>query len=50
MIVTGDHGIAFDAPRHAKFNYGYDLSSAVLHVPLIVHGPRIVPRRAATAW
>ena len=37
VIVTADHGIAFDAPRHEKFNYGYDLSSAVLHVPLIVH-------------
>jgi arylsulfatase A-like enzyme len=41
VIITGDHGIAFDAPRHAKFNYGYDLTTAVLHVPLIVHGPLI---------
>lgn len=41
VLVTGDHGIAFDSPRHSKFNYGYDLTSIVLHVPLIVHGPRI---------
>jgi arylsulfatase A-like enzyme len=41
IFVTGDHGIAFDPPRHTKFNYGYDLSSIVLHVPLIVHGPMV---------
>jgi arylsulfatase A-like enzyme len=39
IVLTGDHGIAFDEPRHAKFNYGYDLYSSVLHVPLIVHAP-----------
>ena len=43
IFLTADHGIAFDAPRHARFNYGYDLSTAVLHVPLIVHGPGIGP-------
>lgn len=41
VIVTGDHGIDFDEPRHERFQYGYDLSSAVLHVPLIVHAPFI---------
>lgn len=44
VVVTADHGIAFDAPRHAKFNYGYDLYSSVLHVPLIFHAPFIAPR------
>ena len=45
VIVTGDHGVAFDAPRHEKFNYGYDLYSAVLNVPLIVHAPFVPVRR-----
>jgi arylsulfatase A-like enzyme len=44
IIVTADHGIAFDPPRHEKFNYGYDLSSAVLHVPLLFHGS-FIPKR-----
>ncbi len=43
IVITGDHGIAFDAPRHETFNYGYDLSTAVLHVPLIVHAPFLAP-------
>jgi choline-sulfatase len=45
-MVTGDHGIAFDPPRHTQFNYGYDLTTVVLHVPLIVHGPMITPQRS----
>jgi arylsulfatase A-like enzyme len=44
IIVTADHGIAFDPPRHEKFNYGYDLSSAVLHVPLVFHAS-FIPKR-----
>jgi arylsulfatase A-like enzyme len=44
VVLTGDHGIAFDEPRHAKFNYGYDLSSAVLHVPLIWSAQFLQPR------
>jgi arylsulfatase A-like enzyme len=44
VVLTGDHGIAFDEPRHAKFNYGYDLYSSVLHVPLIVHAPFLQAR------
>ncbi|HET8939175.1 MAG TPA: sulfatase-like hydrolase/transferase, partial [Polyangiales bacterium] len=44
VVLTGDHGIAFDEPRHAKFNYGYDLYSSVLHVPLIVHAPFLAAR------
>jgi arylsulfatase A-like enzyme len=46
LFLTGDHGIAFDPPRHVKFNYGYDLTTIVLHVPLIVHGPSVVVRRS----
>jgi arylsulfatase A-like enzyme len=45
VIISADHGIAFDAPRHEKFNYGYDLSSAVLHVPLIFHADFVLPRQ-----
>ncbi|MGD8859790.1 MAG: sulfatase-like hydrolase/transferase [Myxococcales bacterium] len=41
VIITADHGIAFDEPRHGKHGYGYDLYSVVLHVPLIVRGPGI---------
>lgn len=44
IIVTADHGIAFDPPRHEKFNYGYDLSTAVLHVPLLFHAS-FIPKR-----
>jgi arylsulfatase A-like enzyme len=43
VFITGDHGIAFDKPRHDTFNYGYDLSTAVLHVPLIAHAPFFPP-------
>ncbi len=45
LFVTGDHGIAFEAPRHTKLNYGYDLTTVVLHVPLIVHGPAVRVQR-----
>jgi arylsulfatase A-like enzyme len=48
VLLTGDHGIAFDEPRHAKFNYGYDLYSSVLHVPLIVHAPWLPARKLDT--
>jgi arylsulfatase A-like enzyme len=48
IIVTADHGIAFDPPRHEKFNYGYDLSSAVLHVPLIFHAS-FIPKREVSS-
>jgi arylsulfatase A-like enzyme len=44
VVLSADHGIAFDEPRHATFNYGYDLHTAVLHVPLIVHAPFLQPR------
>lgn len=44
IVITADHGFAFDEPRHGKAHYGYDLSSAVLHVPLIIHAPFVPPR------
>jgi arylsulfatase A-like enzyme len=31
-----------------RAHYGYDLYSATLHVPLIVHGPELEPRRVDT--
>lgn len=39
VVLTADHGIDFDATHHAKFNYGYDLYTSVLHVPLIIRVP-----------
>jgi len=48
VIVTGDHGIGFDKPRHQRFGYGYDLSTIVLHVPLIVRGPGVKPQTLAS--
>ena len=52
VFITGDHGIAFDDARHGRLNYGYDLSSVVLHVPLIVRGPlvkqQVIDRIAST--
>jgi arylsulfatase A-like enzyme len=48
VIVTGDHGIGFDKPRHQRFGYGYDLSTIVLHVPLIVRGPGVKPQTLST--
>lgn len=45
IVVTADHGIAFDVPRHEQFNYGYDLHTAVLHVPLFVAAPFVRRQR-----
>ena len=47
IVLTGDHGIAFDEPRHQVNHYGYDLSTLVLHVPLLVRSPRLDPTRIA---
>jgi arylsulfatase A-like enzyme len=41
-IITADHSTVFHpAPATRIGHYGYDLYSATLHVPLIVHGPGI---------
>jgi arylsulfatase A-like enzyme len=46
IIFTADHSTVFHPnPESRKFHYGYDLYTATLHVPLIVHGPGIVPGR-----
>ena len=45
IVLTGDHGIAFDEPRHQDNHYGYDLSTLVLHVPLLVRSPGLAPTR-----
>jgi arylsulfatase A-like enzyme len=46
VILTSDHSTVFHPnPASRRFHYGYDLYTATLHVPLIVHGPGIVPGR-----
>src|SRR5690606_2606101 len=47
VILTADHGVGFDRPRHAKQGYGHDLSSAVLHVPMMWRHPSFKPHREA---
>jgi arylsulfatase A-like enzyme len=42
VIVSADHSTVFHPnPASRRAHYGYDLYSATLHVPLIVHGPSI---------
>ena len=41
VVITGDHACAFDAPRHTRHGYGYDLYASVLHVPLVMHVPGV---------
>ncbi len=45
IVVTSDHGMAFDEPRHQHEHYGYDLSTPVLHVPFMVRAATLTPRR-----
>lgn len=45
LVLSADHGIAFDEPRHEKLNYGYDLHSVTLHVPLLVNAPFVPARK-----
>lgn len=47
VIITGDHGIAYDRPRHARRHYGFDLHTVTLHVPVLWLGPTFEPRRIA---
>ena len=47
IVISSDHGTVFHPmPALRHFNYGYDLYTATLHVPLIVHGPGIRPGHA----
>jgi arylsulfatase A-like enzyme len=39
IIITSDHGEAFG--EHHTYTHGWDLYREVLHVPLIVAGPRV---------
>jgi arylsulfatase A-like enzyme len=42
LIVTSDHATSFypiEGVRH--WNYGYDIYTSTLHVPLIIHGPGV---------
>ncbi|HEU5074978.1 MAG TPA: sulfatase [Polyangiaceae bacterium] len=45
VVVTSDHGMAFDEPRHERDHYGYDLSTLVLHVPFMVQAATLAPAR-----
>jgi len=46
-IVAADHGTVFHPdPALHRGHYGYDLYTATLHVPLLVHGPGIRPSRS----
>jgi arylsulfatase A-like enzyme len=38
VIVSADHGEAFDKKSHGVLHHGYDLSTAVTRVPLVVWG------------
>ena len=44
LVVTSDHGEAFR--EHGRFGHGTDLYEEVLHVPLILHAPSLLPRRS----
>jgi arylsulfatase A-like enzyme len=47
VFITADHSTVFHPdPAARRAQYGYDLYTATLHVPLIVHGPGIRPGRA----
>lgn len=48
VIVTADHGVGFDEPRHAKYGYGHDLSSVVLQVPMMWRHRSLKPHRVHT--
>ncbi|MCA9600813.1 MAG: sulfatase-like hydrolase/transferase, partial [Myxococcales bacterium] len=46
LVVTADHATVFHPnPKTRKGHYGYDVYTATLHAPLIVHAPWIRPRR-----
>lgn len=44
LIVSSDHGSAFDK-NHRKHSHGYDLHSAVLHVPMVICSQDFAARR-----
>jgi arylsulfatase A-like enzyme len=44
-IFTADHGTVFHPSPTRRGHYGYDLHTATLHVPLVVHGVGLSPGR-----
>ena len=45
VFFTADHGSVFSTLPGHRHHYGDDLNTATLHVPLIIKGPGISPRR-----
>lgn len=46
VIVTADHGESFFEPGrrgHRQTTHGYDLSEAVIRIPLLIQGPGLTP-------
>lgn len=43
VIITADHGEAFT--EHGQHRHGYTVYEEELHVPLLVFGPKVVPRQ-----
>ena len=43
LIVTADHGEAFG--EHGMYKHAFELWDVLTHVPLVVHGPGLAPRR-----
>lgn len=48
IVLTSDHGMAFDEPRHQRDHYGYDLSTLVLHVPFMLRAKALAPRHISS--
>jgi arylsulfatase A-like enzyme len=43
LIVTADHGEAFG--EHGMYKHAFELWDVLTHVPLLIHGPGLEPRR-----
>jgi choline-sulfatase len=43
IVVTSDHGETFG--EHGMYRHAFELWNVLTHVPLIVHGPGVKPRR-----
>jgi choline-sulfatase len=47
IVATGDHGEAFG--EHGEYSHSIFIYDTTLHVPLIITGPGLAPRRVADA-
>jgi arylsulfatase A-like enzyme/Flp pilus assembly protein TadD len=47
VVLTADHGEALG--EHGELTHGYFAYNGTLHVPLIIAGPGLAPRRVATS-